>query len=128
MAVAIPAAVFLFAAPARAQLKDCSALGTTSALDQCYGERYKQADAMLNDVYRRLLGKLDPSTQTLLRQAEEAWIAFRDKECAFETAGTNGGSIHTMEVSICLTAQTQAHTAALSKQLNCPEGDTSCTH
>ena len=101
---------------------------TTREQDQCFAAQYKQADAALNQVYQQLMAKLDPDDETLLRAAEQAWIAFRDKECAFETSGTRNGTIHPIVVSICLTEKTQAHLAELQKQLNCPEGDTGCGH
>jgi uncharacterized protein YecT (DUF1311 family) len=117
------------AQPAQAE-EDCGKLGgTTHDLDQCYNRVYQQADAKLNAVYRQLTDKLsDPSERALLREAEQVWVQYRDKECAFETAGTRDGTIHPIEVSICLTGKTQAHVDELLHQLNCPDGDPTCLH
>ncbi|MBV9153990.1 MAG: DUF1311 domain-containing protein [Alphaproteobacteria bacterium] len=112
--------------------EDCGNLpgtSTTHDLDLCYDRVYQRADAELNTVYRQLTDRLaDPSERELLQQAEEAWVQYRDKECAFETAGTREGTIHPIEVSICLTAKTQAHIEELKQQLDCPEGDPTCMH
>jgi Lysozyme inhibitor LprI len=40
-------------------------------------------DAALNARYEALLARLDPSGQQRLREAQRAWLSFRDKECAF---------------------------------------------
>lgn len=61
-----------------------------------------------------------------LRSAQRAWIAYRHAQCAFETAGSAGGSASTMVVSLCRDAQTRAQTDRLSAQLNCAEGGLSC--
>ena len=112
--------------------EDCGNLpgtSTTHDIDLCYDRVYRRADAELNTVYRQLRDRLaDPSERELLQQAEQAWVQYRDKECAFETAGTREGTIHPIEVSVCLTAKTQAHTEELKQQLDCPEGDPTCMH
>jgi len=109
--------------------EDCARLATTVELDQCYSRIYQQADAALNAVYNQLMAKLSAAgDKALLKAAEAAWISYRDKQCAFDTAGTQNGTIHPIEVSICLTAKTTAQTAELQHQLNCPEGDPTCMH
>ena len=112
--------------------EDCGNLpgtSTTHDLDLCYNRLYQRTDGEPNTLYRQLTDRLaDPSERELLQQAEQAWIQYRDKQCAFETAGTQQGTIHPIEVSICLTAKTQAHIEELQQQLNCPEGDPTCMH
>ena len=110
---------------------ECSGGKNQLELTQCYDGIYRRADAELNAVYRHLSGNLAGESRTkddvaLLEAAERAWISFRDQECAFETAVTRGGTIHSMEVAICLTRLTRARAAELKRQLACPEGDLSC--
>jgi uncharacterized protein YecT (DUF1311 family) len=45
---------------------------------------------------------------------------YRDKQCAFETAGPRDGTIHPIEVSICLTAKTQTHVEELAAPIELP--------
>ena len=66
------------------------------------------------------------NTNKLLQTAQRAWIAFRDAECTYSTADSEGGSIHPMEVSQCLTELTEARTKQLTSGSNCREGDASC--
>src|SRR5437762_14152739 len=86
-------AVLVVARLATAQTaKDCGNLpgtSTTRDLDQCYHRIYQQTDVTLHTMYRQLSDKLtDPSERGLLQEAEQAWVQYRDKSCAFETAGT----------------------------------------
>jgi uncharacterized protein YecT (DUF1311 family) len=117
--------------PQRALADQCGGTTTQRDLDECYGRAYRQADAELNTAYRRLAGKIGGSDRAkdlgdMLEAAERAWVEFRDRECDFETADTRGGSIHSMEVTICRTGQTEVRIKELRRQLTCPEGDLSC--
>lgn len=119
----------LAAAPAHAEASlDCKNAETQGAMNMCARIAYEKADAAMNDTYRRLMAKLGESDKALLREAERAWIGYRDKACAFESSGTEGGSIPPMIVSQCLTAKTEAHTQDLKAQLDCAEGDLACSH
>jgi uncharacterized protein YecT (DUF1311 family) len=118
----------LAASPASAQMNACASAQTQSAMNICADQQYKKDDAALNQVYGKLKAKLNASDQAALQAAEKAWIAYRDAECAFETSGTAGGSIHPMVLSMCLDEKTLVHTAELNRQLNCKEGDPSCAH
>jgi uncharacterized protein YecT (DUF1311 family) len=106
--------------------RDCSLLNTQTEMNNCEGENFKAADAELNAVYAKLLNKVSPTGRQKLQQAQRSWIAYRDAQCAFDTMGTTGGSIHGMMLSQCLTDLTAQQTKRLQHQLNCPEGDVSC--
>jgi len=106
---------------------DCANAMTQYAMNECAATQLKVADARLNDVYAQLMGKMSDAKQKgLLRDAERAWISYRDKECEFATVGTVGGSVHPMMLSLCLAEKTAARTAELHRQLACEEGDLSC--
>jgi len=94
----------------------------------CAGEDYQAADAKLNQAYKDLVGRNDDNSRKLLQVAQRAWIAFRDAECAYTTAGSEGGSIHPMEVSQCLTELTEQRTKQLTSGAKCQEGDASCAN
>ncbi|TIP39744.1 MAG: DUF1311 domain-containing protein, partial [Mesorhizobium sp.] len=61
-----------------------------------------------------------------LRDAQRAWIPFRDKECAFRTQPYADGSVYSTLVETCKAELTKARLAQLQHQLQCPEGDLSC--
>jgi uncharacterized protein YecT (DUF1311 family) len=92
----------------------------------CASEDYQAADAKLNAAYQNLIGSEDVEGKRLLQAAQRAWIAFRDAECAHATAASQGGSIHAMEVSQCLTRLTNERTKQLAASATCEEGDVSC--
>ena len=119
--------VLFTALPAQAQMQACASAQTQTEMNTCAAGQYQKDDAAMNQIYQRLLAKLtDAQQKQLLVDAERAWIAYRDQECAFETSGSAGGSIHPMIQSDCLDEKTTVHTAELSRQLNCKEGDPSC--
>jgi uncharacterized protein YecT (DUF1311 family) len=92
----------------------------------CASEDYQAADAKLNAAYQNLIGSEDVEGKRLLQAAQRAWIAFRDAECAHATAASQGGSIHAMEVSQCLTKLTNERIQQLAASATCEEGDVSC--
>ena len=88
---------------------DCKNAKVQMEMNYCADRDFQAADRKLNAAYRKLLGASDPKERELLKTAERNWIAYRDSECAYETAGSEGGSIQPMEYSICLTQKTEAH-------------------
>lgn len=85
-----------------------------------------KADAELNATYKALLSQLGAPDQQRLRDAQRAWIAFRDKECAFRTQGNQGGSVGAATAADCIGELTRQRAEALKRQFDCPEGDVSC--
>lgn len=95
-------------------------------LNQQAGAALQDADRQLNAAYTKLRTRLSPESRARLQSAEEAWIRFRDQECAFIGAPTAGGSIHGMIVAQCKARLTLVRVKDLETQLNCQEGDLSC--
>lgn len=95
---------------------DCSKAQAQADLNDCANRDFEAEDKKLNAVYRKLMAGLDAETQALLKTAEKNWLAFRDSECEFETAGSEGGSIRPMEESNCLTEKTKARIKELQSQ------------
>lgn len=95
-------------------------------LNQQAATTLQDADRQLNAVYTRLRARLGPESRARLQAAEQAWIHFRDRECAFIGAPTSGGSIHGMILAQCQARLTLVRAKDLEAQLNCPEGDMSC--
>lgn len=119
--------VLLAAAPA-ARAEDCDRSDDSqSMMNICADADYQAADAKLNATYKDLVGRNDEASKKLLQTAQRAWISFRDAECAYSTADSQGGSIHPMEVSQCLTELTNERTKQLTSGPNCQEGDPNCS-
>ena len=132
-ALALAATLCLSAASARAAASDdpfkdtdCKKAQTQIELDYCADKDFRVADTQLNALYRKLMAGYDARSQSLLKTAEKNWLAFRDSECAFETASSEGGSIQPMEESVCLAEKTKARIKELQAQADCAEGDLTC--
>jgi uncharacterized protein YecT (DUF1311 family) len=95
-------------------------------LNQLAGTALQEAGRQLNAAYTKLRTRLGPESRARLQAAEEAWIRFRDGECAFIGGSTTGGSIHGMIVAQCQARLTLVRVKDLEAQLNCQEGDLSC--
>jgi uncharacterized protein YecT (DUF1311 family) len=95
---------------------DCSRAQAQVEMNYCADRDFNAEDKKLNALYRKLMASLDAQTQTLLRTAEKNWLGFRDSECEFETAGSEGGSIRPMEESNCLTEKTKARIKELQAE------------
>ena len=121
------AAILLAAAwPAAASALDCASAKTQFEINRCADRDFRKADAALNQVYARLKARTTDNSQKRLVAAERAWLAYRDRECDFETEDSIGGSIRPMELALCYREKTVARAAELRKQLDCPEGDLTC--
>jgi uncharacterized protein YecT (DUF1311 family) len=109
-------------------VQDCSHLTTQMELNQCAGANHEAADTALNRLYQQLMAdQTDAASKQRLTQAERAWIAFRDKECAYEVGPQQeGGSIWPMEMSNCLEAVTAARLRELMKLRGCTAGVSAC--
>ena len=103
----------------------CKNAVTQFDMNQCADKGYQAADQALNDVYRKVVTAQEGDAAKL-KAAQRAWIAFRDSECAFETADSEGGSIQPMEFSMCLTKLTAARTKELNSYLTCQEDTSKC--
>ncbi|RUW33469.1 MULTISPECIES: lysozyme inhibitor LprI family protein [unclassified Mesorhizobium] len=119
-------ALLLIMPAAHAAAADCAAAKTQAELATCTAKDAASADTALNAVYKGLSGRLAPADQQRLRDAQRAWIPFRDKECAFRTQPYADGSVYSSLVETCKAELTQARLTQLQHQLQCPEGDLSC--
>ena len=121
------ACLVLLAGASVARAQECDRSDDSQQMmNICAGEDYQAADARLNKAYQDLIGSDDADGKRLLQVAQRAWITFRDAECAHSTAASEGGSIHPMEVSQCLTRLTNDRVKQLAASANCEEGDASC--
>lgn len=105
---------------------DCQNALTQLDINQCANLDYKKADTELNRIYKQVLAKTPVAQRVLLKSAQLTWIKYRDADCTFQSSATEGGSVHPMIISACLTHKTEARSAELQSFLDCAEGDLSC--
>lgn len=109
-----------------AELQRCGDRPTQLEMNQCAAQDYAQADRELNRVYNAYRSRLSEEQKGELRDAQRAWIPFRDLSCTFESSGVKGGSVYPFILHSCLAAMTRARTRQLQQLANCKEGDLSC--
>ncbi|OAT34342.1 putative periplasmic protein [Buttiauxella brennerae ATCC 51605] len=105
---------------------NCGDASSQAGLNECYGNEYKKQDDLLNQTYKQAMKLATDTQKTQLKAAQNAWIAFRDADCAFLTSGADGASVAPMVHAQCMTDKTRERTELLKSTLHCEEGDVSC--
>lgn len=103
---------------------DCANAMNTVEITYCAGLSYEAADQALNMTYQNAMAaakQMDAegvfSAQpmaTLLRDAQRAWIPFRDAACSAEAALAMGGTAANQYYLSCMERLTRARTEDLS--------------
>lgn len=114
-------------------------------MNYCAAEDFRRADAELNTVYRTAIerareadreyagvadgagGPTDggPGEEATLREAQRAWVGFRDAQCRLESFEARGGSMQPMLDAGCKATLTRARTAELrGPNPDCPDDGT----
>lgn len=109
---------------APAQELDCANPTTQVEMTGCASLAYEAADAELNAAYKaaraeaRRRDAADPSAvppnETLLQEAQRAWIPFRDRACTAESTLAHGGSMQNQIYLLCLERLTRTRTQDLN--------------
>ena len=104
-------ALMLLAGPAAAQEVDCRNAVAQVELNYCAEQDFLAADADLNLAYkaaRAVMRQIDAGlpvaergAEATLRDAQRAWISFRDQACLAEAYSWHGGSGQPMIYSGC---------------------------
>jgi len=110
----------VFATVGLCQEEDMSkCIGTTYDMSVCLSGIHKQLDAQLNQAYQQSLAEVKayytPQDAANLRQAQRAWMSYRDAVCKAEYGLWGGGSGGPNANQICLIRLTQQRTTELRK-------------
>ena len=113
----------LAATPLAAEDLDCDNAMTQLDMNRCAHQAYLLADEDLNLAYGMAVDmarSMDAYLQEgevpaveLLRDAQRAWITFRDKACEVESTMFRGGSMQPLIYATCLERETRARTESL---------------
>ncbi|WP_411960670.1 lysozyme inhibitor LprI family protein [Pseudomonas mandelii] len=111
-----------------AHAADCDNATDQTTMNQCAAQQHKAADKELNALYQQITQRLksNPDSKKLLLGAQRSWMAFRDAECKFASAGVEGGSVYPLIYSNCVTELTKARVETFKNYLKCQEGDMGC--
>jgi uncharacterized protein YecT (DUF1311 family) len=112
------------ALPSGAETLSCANASNQMDLTKCAFDDWKAADADLNAAYQQVMTRLKAQDAELsdsqkggpeaLRDAQRAWITFRDKTCEAEGFAMRGGSAEPMVVGFCLGRLTRERTSHLA--------------
>jgi len=112
-----------FAVPASGQDIDCGYPLNQMEMTYCAEKGWLENDKRLNEAYRSAMARMKETDQYLpadlrgaadaLRDAQRAWIPYRDKACAAEGYLARGGSMEPMLIYGCLAMLTAQRTEAL---------------
>ena len=108
--------------------KDCSKEMVQMGMNMCSGANLDAANAELNRDYAKVMAQqTDQPSKDQLKDLERNWMAYRDKECAFEIGPQDqGGSIWPMDMNDCLRRVTDVRIRELKSMIDCQEGDVAC--
>lgn len=106
-----------FASATAAEEWICDKAMSNAETRQCADREYRKHDAELNRLYKKLLqdaaGQGDvqqgygvPPLEAL-KQAQRAWVAFRDANCHWKSTSFYGGSGQSVIMSTCLAIATR---------------------
>jgi uncharacterized protein YecT (DUF1311 family) len=95
----------------------CSDADTQAAMNICAGQEYRTADAALNRTYQQLVAKLEPDEKLQLKDAQTAWLKYRNTNCDFVADQYKGGSIRPTILGLCLADVTRNRTTELKAQI-----------
>lgn len=112
---------------APAQQVDCANAGSQMEMTFCAEQDWMAADAALNAAYKTAMAaqrRIDadlPADQRgaedYLRQAQRAWVSFRDAACAAEGYQAHGGSMEPMLIYACRARLTETRARDLRDML-----------
>ena len=112
-----PAAVPGRNSPAYAACLDRSG-GVTPAMVACSGEETARWDRRLNAAYSSLMGNpaWSAETKAMLREAQRAWIAFRDRTCTAQgELEAEGGTLARIVTADCIARRTAERASELEQ-------------
>jgi len=114
---------------ARAREYGCNDAQTQLAMNMCAELDFERADAQLNAAWREAIAaarasdrEIDrsdqrPTEEAKLREAQRAWLLFRDAQCTVEGyEEARGGTMEPMVYSGCRARLTRERTAQLRPQ------------
>jgi uncharacterized protein YecT (DUF1311 family) len=108
-AALLGAAAFAFANDA-GNPGECT--GSTPEMVDCLMAQHAHWDKELTVAYQRAMTDATPAEKDKLREAERAWIKYRDANCAYYAAGE--GTIARINAAVCMRDMTKARAEELA--------------
>jgi uncharacterized protein YecT (DUF1311 family) len=126
MHLRLATAICIFPFVAAAQEVDCNNQVTQLDMNMCSYEEWQAADARLNRIYSEAIAFLQAADRDYppegateedrLRNAQRAWVAFRDANCDAAGFQMRGGSAEPLLINGCMRSMTEDRIAELAKR------------
>jgi uncharacterized protein YecT (DUF1311 family) len=97
---------------------DCTRATSNIELKYCAEQAYQAAERELNQTYEHVLTRLNLQEQQRLREIQQSWTGFRDRNCELEVYPSREGTGYGLFLHQCLERMTQARTLDLENYLN----------
>jgi uncharacterized protein YecT (DUF1311 family) len=91
-------------------LGECT--GSMPEMVDCFMAQHAHWDKQLTIAYQEAMKNAPPSQKVKLRDAERAWIKYRDANCAYYAAGE--GTIARINAAVCMRDMTKRRAEELS--------------
>jgi uncharacterized protein YecT (DUF1311 family) len=75
--------------------------GVTVDMRACIHKELERQDARLNRVYQRYSASVAPNVLKSLREAQRAWIQYRNKDCAWAGAPDENATLGPLIIDSC---------------------------
>ena len=111
---ALLACVGSFRAAAESEPAACQTQATTVEMVACADWHFKVADRWLNQVYAGVRAHQDTTANDLLRDAQRAWLKYRDAQCLSERDAARGGTMASILEIDCRASLTEERAQLLS--------------
>ncbi|MFK6685772.1 lysozyme inhibitor LprI family protein [Acinetobacter baumannii] len=106
-----------------AGIDKCSNLPNQSALNNCSSNVLNSANQKINTVYANYMKELSPTEKLQLKEAQRAWIQYKEKDCQFQSSPVLKGSLYQFVHNACLVEKTETRTKELQDMQECRSGN-----
>ncbi|WP_202743949.1 lysozyme inhibitor LprI family protein [Acinetobacter calcoaceticus] len=106
-----------------AGIEKCSNLPNQSALNNCSSNVLNSANQKINTVYANYMKELSPTEKLQLKDAQRAWIQYKEKDCQFQSSPVLKGSLYPFVHNACLVKKTETRIKELQDMQECRSGN-----
>ncbi len=106
-----------------AGIDKCSNLPNQSALNTCSSNVLNSANQKINSVYANYMKELNPTEKLQLKEAQRAWIQYKEKDCQFQSSPVLKGSLYPFVHNGCLVEKTENRIKELQDMQECRSGN-----
>ncbi|MEW7107574.1 lysozyme inhibitor LprI family protein [Acinetobacter baumannii] len=89
----------------------------------CSSNVLNSANQKINSVYANYMKELNPTEKLQLKEAQRAWIQYKEKDCQFQSSPVLKGSLYPFVHNACLVEKTENRIKELQDMQECRSGN-----